>query len=171
MKRSLLAVMSLVLVLSGVGFASAATTASPKPTATAKAASKPTAKPKTTTKPKVTPKTTASPKPKSSPTFAVKAPDCTKAKIVFVKVTADGVFSHVDGLGPNDASKLALKVNDPLLVVFDADVDYEASLPGTAMATYKGTKGVRGVCVSPMQVGKTMLAVGKTGFVELTVSK
>ena len=81
------------------------------------------------------------------------------------------MLSHVDGLGPNEASKLALKVNDPLLVVFDADVDYEAALPGTAMATYKGTKGVRGVCISPLQVGKTMLAVGKTGFVELTVSK
>ena len=84
MKRSLLVAMSLALVLSGVGFANAATTPSAKPTAATKATSKPTSKPKATTKPKVT----ATPKPKSSPSFSVKAPDCTKAKIVFVKVTA-----------------------------------------------------------------------------------
>lgn len=163
MKRTLTLLLAVSLLAPAAAVAATSTTKpTPKPTAT-KSTAKPSTKP--TTKP------TTKPKPSTKPAPIVKAPDCTKAKIVSVKVAAEGVFSAVDGVAPGAEPKLAVKAGAPVLILFDADKPFTAKLPGTATPLFKGEKGRSGVCVAANQLGKTLYSIDETGFVELTVSK
>lgn len=163
MKRSTLLILCLALLAPAAAVAAGTT---PTPAPTKSSATKPPVK-KAPAKKAPTKKPTTKP----TPAPATRTLDCTKAKIVYVKVTAEIVVSRVDGVQPGKQPTLNMKIGDPILLVIDADTDYTATLPGTVMASYKGTKGTHGLCVASMQTGKSLFSIDKTGIVELTVTK